>query len=256
MLTVAFRARTSKALPTTAAVCARRYHHSLLESIPVSRRVWHPIRHPGPTFPRANFHCSSRQRSNKPSASPGPTSFRDPERPDLYYHLVGPPTPVSASQPAFALSFLPAQPKTTDARAIIGWLPAVLEQNGSMSQGQEEAGLNDFVENAKFREALHAAIRDGLREGVDEIQTNGAIQLQNGWMHIHDERNVPALGRIGDPDDILASVLVADGKILPETYQPMPAYRLCTQDGVTKLTPGLAAKLQSFLSSRDASSQD
>ena len=84
---------------------------------------------------------------------------------------------------------------------------------------------------------------------------------------------MPALGRIGDPDDILASVLVADGKvrwtavkliliiirlhqILPETYQPMPAYRLCTQDGVLKLTPGLAAKLQSFLSSRDASSQD
>ena len=149
MLTVAFRARTSKALPTTAAVCARRYHHSLLESIPVSRRVWHPIRHPGPTFPRANFHCSSRQRSNKPSASPGQTSFRDPERPDLYYHLVGPPTPVSASQPVFALSFLPAQPQTTDAHAIIGWLPAVLEQNGSMSQGQEEAGLNDFVENGE-----------------------------------------------------------------------------------------------------------
>lgn len=28
-----------------------------------------------------------------------------------------------------------------------------------------------------------------------------------------DERNVPALGRIGDPDDILGSVRVEDGKV-------------------------------------------
>jgi hypothetical protein len=28
-----------------------------------------------------------------------------------------------------------------------------------------------------------------------------------------DERNIPALGRIGDPDDILASVMVEDGKV-------------------------------------------
>jgi hypothetical protein len=28
-----------------------------------------------------------------------------------------------------------------------------------------------------------------------------------------DNRNIPALGRIGDPDDILASVLVEDGKV-------------------------------------------
>ena len=28
-----------------------------------------------------------------------------------------------------------------------------------------------------------------------------------------DSRNVPALGRIGDPDDIIASVLVEDSKV-------------------------------------------
>ncbi|KAK2460788.1 hypothetical protein APHAL10511_007258 [Amanita phalloides] len=100
---------------------------------------------------------------------------------------------------------------------------------------------------AKFRQVLHRAVQDGLREGVDEIQTNRAIQLQNGWMHIQDERNLPAFGRVGDPDDILASVLVENGKILPDTYQAMPAYRLCTSDGVTNLTPGLALKLQSLL---------
>ena len=81
-----------------------------------------------------------------------------------------------------------------------------------------------------FREILHKAIREGLMEGVDEVQTNGARQLQEGWMHIHgtffhllwfrfrvyiplDERNIPPFGRIGDPDDIIASVRVQDGKV-------------------------------------------
>ena len=148
MLTVAFR--TSEVLPTTAVVCARYYHHSLLGTSPtVSRRV-HRIHHPpGPTFWRAHFHRTCQRSNTSPDVSGQKTSFRDPERPDLYYHLVGPPTPVSRSQPAFALSFLPTLPEPADSSAIIGWLPAVVEQNSGQSQG--EAGLNDFVENGKNR---------------------------------------------------------------------------------------------------------
>lgn len=171
------------------------------------------------------------------------TSFSDPSRPDLLYHLVDPPTPVSSSAPAFALSFLSSPPPTSDSSTIIGWLPA--ESNHS-SQGQE-AGLNDFKENSKFRGLLHDSIKEGLTEEVDDIQINGALQLREGWMHIHDARNIPALGRIGDPDDILASVLVQDSKIIPETYQPMPSYRFCTADGVIQLTPGLMQKLHARL---------
>ncbi|KAK7049979.1 hypothetical protein VNI00_005410 [Paramarasmius palmivorus] len=100
---------------------------------------------------------------------------------------------------------------------------------------------------AKFRSILHEAIQAGLKEDVDEVQRNGAIQHGSGWMHIHDDRNVPALGRIGDVDDIVASVLVEEGKMLADTYQSMPAYRLVTADGVTQLTPGLAEKLKSLL---------
>ncbi|KAJ6588383.1 hypothetical protein B0H19DRAFT_904941, partial [Mycena capillaripes] len=113
-----------------------------------------------------------------------------------------------------------------------------------------DAGLNDFRENPEFRTLLHQAVQDGLREKVDEVQINGAIQLGDGWMHIHDERNVPALGRIGDPDDIIASVLVEGGEIRPETYQAMPSYRICTSDGLTQLPPGLAQKLQAVLEER------
>jgi hypothetical protein len=135
--TLARAFRTSGAL-TTCPVTAAASYRSLFRSAVASR-----ILPPGPTFSLARFHRSC-QRSNSfypGPESPGQTSFSDPERSDLYYHLVDPPTPVSASQPAFALSFLSTRPKTADSSAIIGWLPAV------SGQGQQEAGLNDFKEN-------------------------------------------------------------------------------------------------------------
>lgn len=131
------------------------------------------------------------------SSVPTSTSFRDPARPDLHYHLVDPPTPLSSKLPSFALSFLPSPP-SNGSSTVVGWLPAATTAN------DDEAGLNDFVENrepiylrtgrrtnriltslAKFRALLHNAIQDGLKEGVDDIQINGATQLGNGWMHVH-----------------------------------------------------------------------
>ncbi|KAG1767802.1 hypothetical protein EDD22DRAFT_949857 [Suillus occidentalis] len=142
----------------------------------------------------------------------------------------------------YAVSFLNQPPPTPDSCSVLGWLPAE-----TAGDADADAGLNDFVENPKFRARMHEAIQTGLREEVDDIWINGALQLQQGWMHVHDSRNLPALGRVGDPDDIIASVLVRDSKILPDTYQPMPSYRLCTSDGPTLLTEGLAAKLKLVL---------
>ncbi|RDB23363.1 hypothetical protein Hypma_009472 [Hypsizygus marmoreus] len=201
--------------------------------VPISQKS-----RPGRCTPPNHRHAPF---STKPQ--PQTTSFPDPVRPDLFYYLVDPPTPLSRDQPAYALSFLPSPPPSPDSSTVIGWLPAAASE-------AQEAGLNDFVENPKFREILHQAIQDGLRDAVDEIQINGALQLQQGWMHIHDDRNIPPLGRIGDPDDILATVLVQDSQIIVETYQPMPAYRLCTSDGLTQLTPGLAQRLQTLLAER------
>ncbi|KAH7928325.1 hypothetical protein BV22DRAFT_969445, partial [Leucogyrophana mollusca] len=179
--------------------------------------------------------------------SPGSTAstISDPSRPDLFYHLVSLPSTTSSPTPAYALSFLDQPPPTPASSVIIGWLPAVAEG----AEQDQEAGLNDFQENPKFRAVLHEAIKAGLQEGVDDIHINGAVQLQHGWMHIHGmyNRNIPALGRIGDPDDILASVLVEDSKIMPETYQAMPSYRMCTADGPTQLTDGLARRLKEVL---------
>ncbi|KAI0289958.1 hypothetical protein BC826DRAFT_1029189 [Russula brevipes] len=184
------------------------------------------------------FSCSP------PSSSLQTTTFEDPSRSGLFYHLVSPPTPLSDTHPVFAISLLPDPPPSSESSTVLGWLPA--ETPGD----DRDAGLNDFVENPRFLPLLHEAISEGLAEAVDDIQTAGAMQLGEGWMHIHDERNIPALNRIGDPDDILASVRVQDGKILAGTYQAMPSYRLCTAHGVTQLTEGLASKLRGLLETR------
>ncbi|KZT65192.1 hypothetical protein DAEQUDRAFT_731711 [Daedalea quercina L-15889] len=212
---------------------------SSLASVQESRRATTPSMR---SFSRP-FSSTSRTSDSSNTLA----SFPDPERPDLFYHLFEQPNDVSHTSPVFALSFLPSPPPSVRSCTVIGWLPA------STPGGKEgDAGLNDFLENSSFRDVLHEAVQGGLRDGVDDIQKNGAIQTQVGWMHIHDQRNVPALGRIGDVDDILASVRVEEGEILAETYQPMPSYRLCTADGLTQLTEGLAARLKEILEERAA----
>ncbi|KAH9947809.1 hypothetical protein B0H21DRAFT_691362 [Amylocystis lapponica] len=205
--------------------------------------------HPSPT---ASLDSRLRRGYSTAQSAPSSTSFPDPDRPDLFYHLFEPPTPLSSSVPVFALSFIAQRPSSANSSAVIGWLPA------SAPGDADDAGLNDFVENETFRHVLHEAIRSALRDNADDIQMNAALQTQQGWMHIHGMiampygRNVPALGRIGDPDDIIASVRVEEGKILSDTYQPMPSYRLCTADGVLQLTDGLAQRLREVLAARGA----
>lgn len=48
-------------------------------------------------------------------------------------------------------------------------------------------------------------------------------------------------------DDIIGSVLVKNNEIQPETYQPMPTYRLITPDGPMKLSSFLLEKLREKL---------
>jgi len=173
-----------------------------------------------------------------------PPPVQDPSRLGLYYHFIPPPNALSSLKPVFALSFLDTPPPSAQSATIIGFLPAAAEG------GEDEAGLNDFMENRPFIQILHDSIRQTLKEGLDDIQIAGATQLQSGWMNINDARNVPALGRVGDPDDLLGSVLIEGGNILADTYQPMPSYRLCTADGIITLTEGLHATLLAHLRRR------
>ncbi|KAG1752149.1 hypothetical protein EDB19DRAFT_2021894 [Suillus lakei] len=144
----------------------------------------HASKHPRAAFPTSRTHALFARYSSSNSA------ISDPSRPDLFYHHVSLPTIGSV----YAVSFLAQPPPTPDSCSVMGWLPAE-----TAGEGDAEAGLNDFRREP---------------ERVDDIWMNGALQLQQGWMHIHDSRNLPALGRIGDPDDIIASVLVRDSIVL------------------------------------------
>jgi hypothetical protein len=44
---------------------------------------------------------------------------------------------------------------------------------------------------AKFLKLLHKTIQSSLAAGLDDIWENGAKQLQQGWMHIHGEKDWP-----------------------------------------------------------------
>ncbi|KAI0290751.1 hypothetical protein B0F90DRAFT_1783501 [Multifurca ochricompacta] len=220
---------------TSALVLSSRPPWSLRLSLPFPHPTFSSHDRLGAFFPFRHFSFT---HALKLDDRPSQTTFEDPSRRGLFYHLVPPPTPLSDTRPVFAVSFLADPPPFSESTTILGWLPA--ETPGD----DHEAGLNDFMENSRFLPLLHEAISQGLAEAVDDIQAAGALQLGEGWMHVHDDRNVPPLNRIGDPDDILASVRVEGGKILAETYQAMPSYRICTTHGITQLTEGLVLKLR------------
>jgi hypothetical protein len=105
-------------------------------SLQLERGSRHCFHHPSNHLrPQISPHCRYTTQTDRPS-----TSFSDPVRPDIFYHLVHRPR---SDVPSFALSFLPTPPPSADSVTIIGWLPASTE-------GQDgEAGLNDFEENSE-----------------------------------------------------------------------------------------------------------
>jgi hypothetical protein len=118
--------------------CLPKHHQArlLYHLYPCSNHLWS-----GPAI---------RHRCYTSSADATIASFPDPTRPDIFYHLVRPPTPFSSSRPAFALSFLSSPPPLPDSCTIIGWLPAASDA------AEQEAGLNDFIENRQsFSIILH-----------------------------------------------------------------------------------------------------
>ncbi|CAE6505113.1 unnamed protein product [Rhizoctonia solani] len=191
-----------------------------IPAIPQSPKYFHTILH--------HAHRPPVLRSGPPVLSQlryysaSPEVEEDPERKGLFYHPVG--------NNVFALSFLDEKPPSRNSATVIGFV-----------QGGEES--NSFEENQAFVDLLHNTVKAALVEGVDQELGNDAVQRKEGWLHVHDYRNFPEMGRVGNPDDILGSVLVQGGKIKGETYQRMPTYRTCTTDGPVKLSPSMHERL-------------
>ncbi|PCH37314.1 hypothetical protein WOLCODRAFT_92323 [Wolfiporia cocos MD-104 SS10] len=130
-----------------------------------------------------------------------------------------PPTYVSSEIPVYALSFLSKPPANVQSATVIGWLPAIADRSS------DEAGLNNFIGDVRFREVLHEAIQSVLRDGLGRDPVAG--------LDAHSR----------DPEGIIASVRVEEGM----AYPPMPSYCFYTSDGVIQLTEGLAQKLREIL---------
>lgn len=138
--------------------------------LPSTRRTWLSRRPQSPFLtlailhverlapPHSPRHFTSSPAHALPSDRPSPeiptsTTFEDPSRKGLFYHLVPPPTPLSDTRPAFAVSLLADAPPSPESSTVLGWLPA--ETPGD----NRGAGLNDFVENRALRcSSLHFGV--------------------------------------------------------------------------------------------------
>jgi len=148
----------------------------------------------------------------------------------------------------------------------------------SLSASEIAENQHTFVENPAFRGILQDVVRQNI--ALEEMVRNEAAGLQagEGWIHFCDLRQLPAyvplrlpcklvqnssrywgilwglvltffgrFGRIPEVEDIIGSVLVKDGKILPETYEGLSTYRLVTTAGPMKLSEFMLGKLREKL---------
>lgn len=107
---------------------------------------------------------SSHHLLNDSHPPPPTTSFPDPTRPDLFYHLVFlertsiTNSPFSSDVdagdiPVFAVSLLERPPPFAGSSTVLGWLPAeggAEGEEGGEGEVEGGVGLNDFTENREF----------------------------------------------------------------------------------------------------------
>lgn len=72
---------------------------------------------------------------------------------------------------------------------------------------------------------------------VDPVLQAMAAAQSDGHLHIADEKNPPPFGRIPYPEDIIGTLRISHGKLVPGSFTPMKeAYRTVSANGVVKLS--------------------
>ena len=113
--------------------------------------------------------------------------------------------------------------------AIIGEVDATLSVSPAHFRG-----------NSVFKAFLHeviARVAPTLPESKQQ-----ARELQNGFLFVIDARVPDPTGEIL-PEDIMGAFRVADGEIVPDSYQINENHRLVSDKGLFRLHPAIHAEL-------------
>ncbi|KAK4701988.1 hypothetical protein P7C70_g4235, partial [Phenoliferia sp. Uapishka_3] len=193
-----------------------------------------PISQPSSTYPLLRSISTTRPLS---------ISLESPSYPSLYYHsLPTPPHPPNS----YSLSFLPTPPPSLSfSPTTIGILSLNAVDRAQLKDGGEGAGIpellpRNFEENKDFGMLLEEVLKEEMR-GDLWLGTAAKVRM-DGYIHIADHRNPADPNRVPDPSDIIASVLVENGELLPESYSPSGTHRIVTMDGMMKLPDTLMKK--------------
>ncbi|GAA5830812.1 hypothetical protein JCM11251_001083 [Rhodosporidiobolus azoricus] len=177
-------------------------------------------------------------------------SIRSRKYPDLYYHPLD--SSSSSASLSYSLSYLPDPPPSLAfSPTTIGLLRPLAQPSAqSTFPGDKQPEIDvegvppltprSFQENSDFLKLVHTTLREAV-EGDLWLQTQAkSMEGTDTYIHIPDHRCPADANRQPSPQDILASLLVQSGKLVPESYEPNKvAYRLVTEDGLMRLPEGL-----------------
>ncbi|GAA5990863.1 hypothetical protein JCM10908_000053 [Rhodotorula pacifica] len=164
--------------------------------------------------------------------------------PGLYYHHL----PELKETGSVLISYLPKPPPSLKfSPTTIGTLrypKHSLPDGPKADEGVPPISPRTLTENPDFLRLVHEVISMNLAEDL-WFQTQAKSMSSDTHIHIADQRQPADVNRIPDPQDILGSVLVQSGSLVPSSYEPNAvAYRLVTEAGLMQLPGGLAQRLR------------
>lgn len=111
------------------------------------------------------------------------------------------------------------------------------------SQSKHHVAPELFSSNPAFLELLHTTIAREVYGDFSFIIEAGANA--NAYMPIYDFREIPRYGRTPEVDDIFGYVQVgSDGKMISNSYEANAMYRLCSGEGLMRLSDHLYEKMR------------
>ena len=136
----------------------------------------------------------------------------------------------------FAMSLLPNLATAPHPATIFAWT----------ATAEPDRLYASAIESGEFMALLQETIRM-CHEELRYLLSSRAQRQVDGWLSIVDDRAPLVYGRAPEPDDTIGMCRAELGQVLPETYAPMPSYRLVSRLGIFSLPRPLHAAVLSRL---------